>query len=268
MSSVWTATIIKSRLLSRSFADANVGLYHRSVGLTFLLLRRLSLLCSTSRGPGGESASSDQQQPSSLTFPDWLELLSILACHIAGQQGAGELLGVPQPQASFTAGAPWPPLDALCCLLNAMYSRGARFGSDSAPSLRAAVSAVRARIQQEEGVAEEEEVGEGNANLDGEGAGGGGSTRRSSVQLGQYYQQPQQPQSSYYRDGGLTGRDSIVSDYQSTVIDDEAEAMYAQSQRRQASSSSPLAGSGAHAGAGGGRGFSVRAMMIASGPHR
>jgi len=62
----------------------------------------------------------------------------------------GGSLGVPQPLDSVHAGAPWPPLDALHALLNAMYSRGARFGAEAAPALRSAVTSIRERISAED----------------------------------------------------------------------------------------------------------------------
>lgn len=80
-----------------------------------------------------------------------MDLLLHAAVSLAAAGGPdGGALGVPQPLPSVHAGAPWPPLDALHCLLNAMYSKGARFGADAAGALRSAVTSVRERIAAED----------------------------------------------------------------------------------------------------------------------
>ena len=89
------------------------------------------------------------------TFNSWLELLCILSATLAGGSsrssgalGAGSVLGVPPP--AHPAHGPWPPLDAFHAMINALYSRGARFGGESAALLRDSVTALRARVEADE----------------------------------------------------------------------------------------------------------------------
>ena len=107
-------------------------------------------MCSCARAGGSVGAAASSQSPA-LSYHDWRDLLLHAATALAAAVGAdGGVLGVPQPLDSVQAGAPWPPRDALHSLLNAMYSRGARFGSDGAPALRSAVTCVRERIAAED----------------------------------------------------------------------------------------------------------------------